>query len=348
LKKYFKILLILISSLIYGQDSNLIELESIEFSGNEYFSNNELKDVIALRESPGSISQSLNDFIGLGEEAVYFDSLLIGEELQRLKSFYFNHGFFKSTISAEFRIDSTDRYAEITFNIIEGNSTYYKRLSVHGIDSLESSEVSSIVTFSKIDTTEIYSYTKITEMNLNMVSFLRNNGYMFAAIDSTLIYIDTLTNRIDTDIFINVGKKYSISEVLVEKSGEGKDEVEDELIKEITGIENGEIYSQFKTQRGQSRLYKTNLFTIASVKSSISDTVSNKVPIKIETTIGNMYEVTPEVIMNNEDNRFNLGLGAGLSKKNFFGGARVLTLNGSIAAQNIFEFVSNMSVVILL
>lgn len=344
MKKYIKILLILIPSLIFGQEINLIELDRIEFSGNEYYSDPELGDVIALRESPNSISQFLNNFIGLGEEAVYFDSLLIGEELQRLKSFYFNHGFFQTIISAEYIVNHADQSAEITFHIQEGNYTIYNRLSIHGIDSLEMIEVSSIKSFLEIDTTEIYSYNKITEINLNMVNYLRNTGYMFASIDSTLIYIDTLSNKIDTDIFINVGEKYSISDVIVEKTGVGKDEVADELIMEITGIEKGEIYSQFKTERGQSRLYKTNLFTIASVKSSIADTANNKVPIKIETVIGNMYEVTPEVIMNNEDNRFNLGLGAGLSKRNFLGGARILTLNGSIAAQNIFEFISNMSV----
>lgn len=338
MKNYFKILLILISSLTFGQEINLPKLEKIEFSGNEYFSNNELRDIIAFRESPSSI------LIFLGEETVYFDSLLIGEEIMRLKSFYFNHGFFQSVISAEFSINSTDRYAEITFNIHEGNSTRYNRISIHGIDSLELIEVSSINSFSKIDTTEIYSYSKVTEMNLNMVNFLRNNGYMFASIDSTLIYIDTLLNIIDTDIFIRVGEKYSISDVIVEKSGVGKDDVDDELIMEITGIGNKEIYSEYKTERGQSRLYKTNLFTIASVKSSISDTVNNKVPIKIETEIGNMYEATPEIIMNMEEEIFNLGLGLGFSKKNFLGGARVLTLNGSIASQNIFEFVSNMSV----
>ncbi|MCF6270945.1 MAG: BamA/TamA family outer membrane protein [Melioribacteraceae bacterium] len=338
MKNYIKILLILISSFTFGQEIDLLELKKIEFSGNSYFSNLELKDVVAFRESPNSISQ------WLGEEALYFDSLLIGEELLRLKSFYFNHGFFQTVISAKFNIDSTKKSAELTFNIREGNSTYYNNISVHGVDSLESSEILYIRDYSKIDTAEIYSYRKITGINLNMINYLRNNGYMFASIDSTLIYIDTLKNRIDIDVFIDVGEKYSILDVIVEKSGVGKDEVDDELIKEITGIGNNEIYSQFKTQRGQSRLYKTNLFTTASVKSSILDTVNNKVPIKIETEIGSMYEVTPEVIMNNEDNRFNLGLGLGFSKRNFFGGARVLTLNGSIAAQNIFEFVSNMSV----
>jgi len=338
LKNYLKILLVLITSLAFGQDINLIELKTIEFSGNEYFSESELKDVIAFRESPNSV------LAFLGEEEVYFDSLVIGEELQRLRSFYFNHGFFKSLISAEFSVDYDDRSAEIIFNIQEGSATYYDRILIHGLDSLEGNEFFSIRALSEVDTAEIYSYSKVSEMNFNMINFLRDNGYMFASIDSTLIYIDTLLNKIDTDVFIDVGEKYRISDVIVEKSGVGKDEVEDELIKEITGIEKDEIYSQYKTERGQSRLYKTNLFTIASVKSSIEDTTNNTVPIKIETEIGNMYQFTPEVIMNNEDNRFNLGLGAGLSKSNFLGGARILRLNGSIASQNIFEFISNMSV----
>lgn len=328
----------MISSLTFGQDINLITLEKVEFSGNEHFSNDELIDIVALRESPNWL------LIYLGDEAVYFDSLLIGDDLQRLRSFYFNHGFFKAIISAEFSIDDDDQTAEVTFKIKEGNSTHYNRLLIHGLDSLDGNEFFSIKDLSEIDTSDIYSYNKISEMNLNVINFLRNNGYMFSTIDSTLIYIDTVLNKIDTDIFINVGQKYSISDVIVEKSGAGKDDVKEELIKEITGIEKDEIYSQFQTQRGQSRLYKTNLFTIASVKSSIEDTVNNTVPIKIETEIGDMYQFTPEVIMNNEDNRFNLGLGAGLSKNNFLGGARILRLNVSVASQNILEFISNMGV----
>ena len=197
MKNYFKILLFLISPLIFGQDINLIKVETIEFSGNEHFSNSELIDIIALRESPNRL------LIFLGDEAAYFDSLLIGEELQRLRSFYFNHGFFKSKISANYIIDHSDHTAEVFFNIEEGYSTHYNKLLIHGLDSLEGNDFSSIMALSGIDTSEIYSYNKISEMNLNVIYYLRNNGYMFSSIDSTLIYIDTVQNKIDTDIFIN-------------------------------------------------------------------------------------------------------------------------------------------------
>ncbi len=344
MKKYLKILLFLLATTTFGQKLNLPELKKIEFSGNEFFSDVVLGKVVALRESPSSISQFLNDLIGIGDEAVYFDSLLIGEELLRLKSYYFNHGFFQSQIDVNFTLDTTENFVQVVFEIIEGSPTYYNNLSVHGIKLLPKKEKLFLKSFSKIDTTQIYSYTNVSSINSNMVNYLKNNGYMFATIDSTFIHIDTLKNIVDTDIFINVGKKYSISDIVVKKKGDGKDEVDSKLITEITGIKDDELYSKYKINLGQSRLYKTNLFTIASVKSLVADTSQNKVPLMIETEIGKMYEITPEVIMNNEDNRFNLGLGAGFSKKNFFGGARILTLNASIAAQNILEFISNISV----
>ena len=129
---------------------------------------------------------------------------------------------------------------------------------------------------------------------------------------------------------IGHGNKYNISEITVEKSGIGKEEVKTELIKEIVGLNEGEIYSQHNIRLGQSRLYKTNLFNIAYVNNVVEDTLGNLVPINIKTEIGRMYEISPEIIMNNEDNRFNLGLGVGFSKKNFLGDARILTLNTSM------------------
>jgi len=329
---------------LLGQELKLAELDKIEFSGNEYFSDASLLDVVALKETPNAFSQFLNRSIGIGEGPVYFDSLSIVEEIQRIKSFYFNHGFFHTTITSQFKIDESKNEASVTFFIVEGKPTFYNKLKVHGLDSLSNKDRNFIKSSSKIDTSEIYTYQKISNLNSTIVTYLRDNGYMFASIDSTLIHIDTLKNIIDTDIFLSVGKKYSISGIIIEKQGIGKDDVDDTLIKDIVGINDEEIYNKYKIDRAQSRLYKTNLFTIASVKASEADTIGERVPLNVTTEIGNMYEVTPEVIMNNEDNRFNLGLGAGFSKKNFFGGARILTLNGSIAAQNLMEFISNLSV----
>ena len=329
---------------ISAQEKREYELESISYIGNSYFSDAELNDVISLRESPSSISQYLNDQIGLGEEAVYFDSLSLREEEFRLKSYYFNNGFFDARISSTYFLDSTDYESYVVFEIREGDVSNLKKVEVFGLEDIPKYHHFHIREMSKVDTSERYSYTKVSGINLNILNYLRNTGYMFSESDSTIIYIDTVKTTVEAKLYFMHGKNYNLSEINVEKAGVGKDDVETELIREIAGLEEGGIYSDRDIRLAQSRLYKTNLFNIAYVQNVVEDTVGNLVPIKISTEIGSMYEISPEVIMNNEDNRFNLGLGVGFSKKNFLGDARILTLNASIASQNIFEFIKNMSV----
>jgi outer membrane protein insertion porin family len=54
-----------------------------------------------------------------------------------------------------------------------------------------------------------------------------------------------------------------------------------------------------------------------------------------------MNELSPEIIINNEDNAFNLGLKLGFARKNFLGDARNFTLSSSAAAQNIVQFLQH-------
>ena len=329
---------------ISANENGKYELESVSFFGNSNFSESELSEVISLRESPNSISQYLNDLIGLGEEAVYFDSLSLPEEEYKLKSFYFNNGFFHATISSTYFLDSANYESFVVFEIVEGKGNNLDNIKIFGLDDIGNHHNSSVREMVKVDTSEHYSYAKVSSLNLNIVNYLRNNGYMFSESDSTVIYIDTVKSKVEANLYFSHGNSYKISNIDIVKTGQGKDDVETELIQDITELTEGDIFSEHEIMLAQSRLYKTNLFNIAFVSNIVEDTVGNLVPLKIETEIGSMYEVAPELIMNNEDNRFNLGLGVGFSKKNFLGDARILTLNASIASQNIFEFIKNMSV----
>ena len=92
---FFTLLFFLFISICSAQDSKLFELESIEFIGNDNISTSQLSEVIGIKESPGNISQFLNNTLGLGEEAIYFDSLTLNDEITRLSNFYFNNGLRK-------------------------------------------------------------------------------------------------------------------------------------------------------------------------------------------------------------------------------------------------------------
>lgn len=338
-----KLLFILfITGIVYAQQSRMVELKSIEFVGNQSISSSELSSVILSKESPSKLSQFLNSFSSFGNPPVYFDSLLIPSDLQAIKSLYITRGFFKAKVSYEYKLKEDGAYLKYIIN--ESAPTRFRSFTLNGLENRIPGEFLDVInSYVKVDTTLIYSDAILEDRKNYTLAYLRDHGFMLSNYEQPTLIIDTLVNRIDVIINFNPGKRYLISDVLTVRTGVGMDYVEDQLLKDIVGIKPGMYYSHYDIQRGQVRLYRTELFNSAIINAIIADTTGNKVPLNISADIGMLHELSPEIIVNNEDNTFNLGLGLSFTKKNFLGDARKLTISASAAAQNISEFLKQMA-----
>ncbi|MCX7798012.1 MAG: BamA/TamA family outer membrane protein [Melioribacter sp.] len=336
-------ILILIVNNYYAQSENDIELKKIEFVGNNNFSSSDLSSVILSKESPPWFLKFLNKFTSFGDPPSYFDSLLIPEDIAALKQFYLSNGYFKVKVSASYKIYRDKKVAFLTYFINEGNPSKLRSVKFNGLNNINDEFKKELLEKTKIDTNQNYKDQTVEYLKNYAINFLRDNGYMLAENEIPKIIVDTVKNIVDVEINFNPGKRYKISKIYTSKTGTGKDLVSDELLKEIVGIKPGEYYSNYIIQRGQVRLYRTDLFTSSVINSIISDTAGNTVPIIISADIGLLHELSPELIVNNEDNTFNLGLGIGFIKKNFMGDARKFRISSSAAAQNISEFLRRPS-----
>lgn len=330
-----------IYSNILAQNGNKIEIAEISFEGNEQISSAELESIIVLKESPGWFSQFLNKYIGFGEEAVYFDSLQIPADLNAISAFYFDHGYFEAEVDFRYEIDRDDDEARITYIIKENDVSTISSFNVTGIEDIHTEFQDYIRELTDQDTTQIYSKAIVENINNEIVSYLRNRGLMLVTTDLPFVEIDTINNKVDIQLNVVPGKRYKINDVRVSKSGPGKELVSSQLIKDIVGVKPEQYYNYYNLQRGQTRLYRTNLFSSVVVSGITADTIGNYVPINISTDVGLLNEFSPEIIVNNEDNQFNLGLSFSYARKNFFGDARKFTIKTSAASQNIIEFLSN-------
>jgi len=326
----------------FGQTYLHHELVNIEFIGNLAIPTSELESVIFSKESPSKFSQFLNSFSGFGSPAIYFDSLLIPSDIQAIKSLYHSNGYFK--ISVKYNYSLAEKEAVLTFEINEREPAYLKSFNVYGLkDKIPGEYLDLLNDFIKVDSNTIYQERLVENKKNYTINYLRDHGFMLVSNDIPSVTVDTMLNRVDVGINFTTGKRYRINEISTLKTGEGKDFVEDELLKEIVGIGANSFYSFYDIQRGQVRLYRTELFNSAIINAVISDTVGNYVPLSIAADVGMMHELTPEIIVNNEDNTFNIGIGLSFTKKNLFGDARKFTIGSSIAAQNISEFLKNPS-----
>ena len=329
---------------LFSQSANRkMELNSIGFEGNSQFSNSQLRLVIYSQESPIWIWKFLDSFTSFGKAAIYFDSSIVKGDITPLKEFYVTNGFFNAQVSCVYTVDTASRKVDVVFKIVEGAPSNFGRANLIGLIAVTADTYKNIQENFSIDTSKRFSQTVIQTNIDKIVSNLKNNGYKNAKLDSAIVFKDTLYSRADVNIYFTPGDRYSISDVYVVKNGVGSASVEDTLLTQVVGIHKGELYSLEKLKRSQIRLFRTGLFSSISVGSPTKDSLMRyAIPIEINGTIGSMNDLSPEVIVNDQQN-FSMGLAGSYTRKNFLGQARKFTTTTSFGMQDPFKAVGNLS-----
>lgn len=315
------------------------ELTSISFNGNNEFSPALLKQIILSKETPFWGLKLLNSInSSYGSPAVYYDPSYISDDLLSLKNFYKANGFFKTAISYNCELDTNKKEAALKFEINENAPFNYSSIRNKGLEKVPGFLLDKINKLDDVDSTDRFEQSRIENTVNNTLSFLYNNGYMKARYDSSVVLIDSSFNQVAVDIFFTSGERYQISDIHVVKRGEGESYVSNNLIKDVTAIHPEEYYDLGKIRSSQSRLSRTGLFNSLKFSGEESDSNATRIPLKIEGNIGNMNELSPELLLDNNQNSFNVGLGGNFVRKNFFGEARKLMLTGKVGVIDMLNF----------
>lgn len=337
-KTLLLILLFFLNSILLAQATEeKYELKSLDFEGNDAFSNSTLEYRLYSQESPFWFWKILHSLTGLARGTSYFDSTNIPLDLQALKDYYNANGFFKASFSHKVDIDTSSKTVELTYFINENKPSNYGATAVFGLGSVPGFIRDRVYDDLDIDTTKQFIQLILQQNIGRALSSLLNAGYMFAKYDSTIVLRDTLKQKANLDIYFTSGERYIIDSLVVNKTGEGADLVDDQLLKDISGFKVGDYYDLGKMRNNQIGMFRTGLFNTITLSGAESDTTGDKVPLNIDGNIGLLNELSPEVILNNQQNAFNVGLGATYVRKNFLGNARKLTVSSSFGIQDIFK-----------
>jgi outer membrane protein insertion porin family len=182
---------------------------------------------------------------------------------------------------------------------------------------------------------ERYTQQKVQTKNDEIVRYLKNNGYLYANYDSSIVKIDTIKSKIDLLNYFSPGDFYRYSDIKIEKTGESSSEVSYDLIKYITNINVGDTYREDEISKSRLRLARTGLFSSITLKGVSEDSLAGKAQLQITGTVTPLNELSPEVFADNEQGYFNIGVGASYVRKNFLGDARKLTVRASFKVNDI-------------
>ena len=325
------VLILLFASTVVAQDEFMVK--SISFTGNRTFTGSDLRAVMLTKESPSAFSRFTYKIIRLGGPPEYLDLFVLRADLFRIKQFYKDHGFLFAQVDSSLSYDNTDRTVDINIKINEGPASYIRNISPIGLEDSSKEFMQQVNDRSVLRSGGRYSASDLELESNVLVSLLQNDGYAYAKRDS--LYVSVLPDdSVDVDMYFHAGKRYRWGELEVLPLDSARIPNEKHIVVREMLFKTGDVYNAALDSLSEQRLYELNLFELAKIVIPGRPPEGDSLPAVVSLRSRPPHEITPELFVNDENNAFNFGGGLGYLHRNFFGDARLFSLNASIQLQN--------------
>ena len=324
-----------------GHGGKALEIGSIEFHGNESFSGGTLQDVLESHESPGWFSQFLYRTLGekLGSKPEYFDPETFDEDQGRLRSFYRSKAYFDAVVAGTSTIDTPAQRVNLVFQITENKVSIVDSVEYRGLPVLPADVNARIFKDPLIQKGKPYEEAGAVAEIRRVLDLCLNNGYPAARKDDehSAAYRRLSTGNFMLVFAFTAGKLYQFGEVSVRVDPPREDITENLSLRQLD-FKPGDTYSEQKRFSSERNLNRLGLFESARLDHApFSDSAgSTRVPMDIFARPKARNELSPEIIVSDESNEFNLGLGLGFTHRNFLGDGRLFNARTRVRTQKIF------------
>lgn len=315
------------------------QVADIEFDGNNEISTRLLRPWVSTRVTPSAFSQFIYRHISesMGNPPVRYEPAKAGADMLRLKYLYRDQGFFDARIDTATVPSSGGASVTIVFHIIEGSRYTVDSLRLIGLGGIDSTlraqaEEGALTRAHRPYAREAYEGDRDRILNL-----LWDNGYPAARFlpESSAVLVSTHRRSVSAVLAFSTDGRYAFGNISIR--GTDGAPVDDDVVYRQLDFQAGQLYSQQKKTSSEKNLNRLGIYESVRIEMAIPPPRPDVVPIPVTISLAPrpVNELTPELLMNDENNAFNLGAGLGYSNLNFFGGARRLTLRGRFRVQSL-------------
>ena len=226
-----------VNLVLHVNEGGKMAIKDIEFEGNKTFSAKELRKVMETKER-GFYLVSL--ITGAGK----LEKDTLERDLEKISSFYYNHGFIKAKVGDP-KIDIKGNWIYITIPVQEGPEYHVGKIDMTG-DLLE--DKAKLVALLKTPKAKVYSREGLQEDLTTLADFYADHGYANADI-VPLIKEHDQSLTVDVTFDIHQGKKVYFERI------------------EIAG----NVKTRDKVIRRELKVYEQDLFSATNLKESIKN-----------------------------------------------------------------------------
>ena len=226
---------------IEGKPAKVVDINII---GNKHFSDKEIKEVFAVKESSWTRLLSKSD---------RYAKEKLAASLENLKALYQNDGYVRFSVdNAVLNISEDKSSVFIEVSLSEGEQYQFGEVNFLGKPTFETDELKELVTFAP---NEKYSQAKLDATTASLKSRYGNEGYYLAQI-RPVPRINDETKVVDIDYYIDPARPIYVRRINFTGNLKTQDEV---LRREMRQLE-GTLASSDKIQLSRTRLMRTGFF----------------------------------------------------------------------------------------
>lgn len=344
---YTLLIFLLIAPAAKAQDNFIVN--SISFQGNKAFSSSVLRGIMLTRQSPAAFWRFLYGLGHLvGDSAQYFEPVVLKADLQRIRYFYRDNGFPYTRVDSALDYDTKNRSVDIVVKIREGPTAYLTYVRYHGIADTSKQFQSLLHKNQLIAKGDRYSAKKTDAEVQRVLGLLQDDGYAYAKKDSIIVTglpVTGDTVYTGVDLYFDSGRRYRWGQISIMPLDSGRVRFEKKIVLREMLFKKGDIYDAGRKTESERRLYALNMFEYASVITPTKPPAVDTLPGTISLRPRPTHEITPELLIDDENNAFNFGGGLGYLHRDFLGDARLFSLNTSLLLQS-FQLVTFSSKVL--
>ncbi|MDN3447654.1 outer membrane protein assembly factor BamA [Psychrobacter sp. APC 3281] len=231
---------------VEGKPAKVVDINII---GNKHFSDEEIKDVFAVKES---------SWMRLLSKSDRYAQEKLAASLESLKALYQNDGYVRFSVdNAVLNISEDKSSVFIEVSLSEGEQYQFGEVNFLGKPTFENSELKELVSFAS---NEKYSQAKLDETTASLKRRYGNEGYYLAQI-RPVPRINDDTKMVDVDYYIDPARPIYVRRINFTGNIKTQDEV---LRREMRQLE-GTLSSNDKIQLSRTRLMRTGFFKNVTV-----------------------------------------------------------------------------------
>jgi outer membrane protein assembly factor BamA len=296
----------------------------------------QLRGVMTTQETPPAFWTFLYKSVyeKIGSKPSYFVRGRFDDDVAHVRAYLNEEGYFHATVDTTIIVSDREKEVSVSLRVVTGRRSMVDTLTMFGLGGLDAQTAADVTTGALLKKEDPYTKSALDQERIRLLRLFQKNGYMNAVLDSVVATRYLSTDNFSVTFGFNLGDRYVFGPVTISID---RGSVEERVITRQLDFEQGQIFNNEKKVESEQSLNRLGLFENAKIEAmSPVDTVQPPyIPLHILLRGRDLQEITPEFLVDNENEALNAGLGLGYSHRNFFGDARNFSTRVRFRLQSI-------------